>query len=69
MQDPLLLTGLETEKTRKLNLTLVLYALACRNMKGKGSKEETVALIENSLWDWNVITRVSTLKSTLPCVL
>lgn len=69
MQDPFLLTGLEVEKTRNLNLTLVLCDLACWNMKENRSKGERVALIENSPWDWDVISRAFTLKSSLLCVL
>ena len=48
MQDPFLLTGFEAEKTRNLNLTLVLCDLACWKIKENRSKGERVALTENS---------------------
>lgn len=68
MQDPFLSAGLEAEKTRKLNLIMALCGLASQNMKGKGSKGERVALVENSPWDWYVISSASTPKNTISCV-
>lgn len=68
MQDPFLSAGLEAEKTRKLNLTMAVYGLACRNLKEKESKGERVILKEDSPWDWGGISRASTHKSSPSCV-
>lgn len=68
MQDPFLSAGLEAEKTRNLNLALALCGLASQNLKGKGSQEKSVALIENSPRDWDMISNASTQKHNLQCV-
>lgn len=69
VQDPFLSHGLEAEKIRKMNLTMALCGLACPILEGKGSEGERVALMENSPWNWAVISKAATQKNSLPHVL
>lgn len=69
VQEPFLSHGLEAEKIRKMNLNMALCGLACPILEGNASEGQRVALIENSPWNWAVISKAATQKNSLLHVL